>query len=281
MIIGIDVDETVCDTCQAVLDQHYADTGERLSLNDIKSYYIEDYVGDDYKDDFYLIFFKKEMWKRVKVLPNCVEVIKRLYDKGNEIWFITACDPENVSKKTSFLQRTFPFLDIRNCLITTRCKQLVNVDIMIDDYEKNLVNSNYYGILLDYSWNRNFDEAAYDNIYRVFDWLQVEPMIEYIEKMNKSKSDKEVRNLKWEKKDGEYFLYDKNDNCLIDFAICEQKSTIMYVLHLNNSAGELPIEDVTDIEYAKKKVTDLVVEYCSNIVTFYNNILEDVVSKAL
>ena len=82
-------------------------------------------------------------------------------------------------------------------------------------------------------------------------------------------------------KDGEYFLYDKNDNCLIDFAICEQKSTIMYVLHLNNSAGELSIEDVTDIEYAKKKVMDLVVEYCSNIITFYNNILEDVVSKTL
>ena len=190
MIIGIDVDETVCDTCQAVLDQHYADTGERLSLNDIKSYYIEDYIGDDYKDDFYLIFFKKEMWKRVEVLPNCVEVIKRLYDKGNEIWFITACDPENVSKKASFLQRTFPFLDIRNCLITTRCKQLVNVDIMIDDYEKNLVNSNYYGILLDYSWNRNFDEAEYDNIYRVFDWLEVEPMIEYIEKVKYIKENK-------------------------------------------------------------------------------------------
>ena len=192
MIIGIDVDETVCDTCQAVLDQHYADTGERLSLNDIKSYYIEDYVGDDYKDDFYLIFFKKEMWKRVKVLPNCVEVIKRLYDKGNEIWFITACDPENVSKKASFLQRTFPFLDIRNCLITTRCKQLVNVDIMIDDYEKNLVNSNYYGILLDYSWNRNFDEAEYDNIYRVFDWLQVEPMIEYIQTLKSSNENKVI-----------------------------------------------------------------------------------------
>ena len=45
--------------------------------------------------------------------------------------------------------------------------------------------------------------------------------------------------------------------------------------------GELSIEDVTDIEYAKKKVMDLVVEYCSNIITFYNNILEDVVSKTL
>lgn len=281
MVIGIDVDGVVCDTCRAVLEQHYTDTGEKLTLNDIKGYYIENYVSDDYKDDFYLIFYKKEMWKRVKVLPHCVEVIKRLHDKGNEIWFITACDPENVSKKVSFLQRTFPFLDIRNCLITTRCKQLVNVDIMIDDYEKNLIKGNYYGILLDYSWNRNFDEAAYDNIYRVFDWTQVEPMIEYIEKSNKSKYNREVKKLRWEKKDGEYFLYDKNDNCLADFVICEQKSIIMYVLHLNNLEGELPIEDFTDIEYAKKKVIDLVVDYCSDIATFYNNILEDIVSTTL
>lgn len=190
MIIGIDVDETVCDTCQAVLDQHYADTGERLSLNDIKSYYIEDYVGDDYKDDFYLIFFKKEMWKRVKILPNCVEVIKRLHDRGEEIYFVTSTEPQNITKKARFLQRTFPFLDIRKCLITTHCKQMIGVDILIDDYEMNLINGSYFGILMDYPWNRNFDESEYDNIYRVFDWLQVEPMIEYIEKVKIKRSEK-------------------------------------------------------------------------------------------
>lgn len=192
MVIGIDVDGVVCDTCRAVLQQHYADTGEKLTLNNIKGYYIENYVSDDYKDDFYLIFFKKEMWKRVKVLPHCVEVIKRLHDKGNEIWFITACDPENVSKKASFLQRTFPFLDIRKCLITTRNKQMINVDILIDDYEMNLINGSYFGILMNYSWNSNFDESAYDNIYRVFDWTQVEPMIEYIQKVKCINTIKEI-----------------------------------------------------------------------------------------
>ena len=183
MIIGIDVDSTVCNTTESVIAQHYADTGEKLTLDDIKSYYIENYVSDDYKDDFHLIFYKKEMWKRVQVLPHCVEVIKRLHDRGDSIYFVTSTEPQNIAKKASFLQRTFPFLDIRKCLITTHCKQMIGVDILIDDYEMNLINGSYFGILMDYPWNRNFDDASDDKIYRVFDWLQVEPMIEYIKKV--------------------------------------------------------------------------------------------------
>lgn len=186
MIIGIDVDNVVCDTTFATLTQHYIDTGEKLTLDDIKTYYIENYVSDDYKDDFHLIFYKKEMWKRVKVIPHCVEVIKRLHDRGDSIYFVTSTESQNVTKKARLLQRTFPFLDIRKCLITTHCKQMIKCDLLIDDCIDNVINADYVSILLDYPWNSTaiFDEAAYDNIYRVFDWLQVEPMIEYIEKVN-------------------------------------------------------------------------------------------------
>lgn len=192
MIIGIDVDSTVCNTTESVIAQHYADTREKLTLDDIKSYYIENYVGEDYKDDFHLIFLKKEMWKRVKVLPNCVEVVKRLHDKGNEIYFVTSTEPQNVTKKSRFLQRTFPFLDIRKRLITTHNKQMIKCDLLIDDCIDNVLNADYTSILLDYPWNSTaiFDEAEYDNIYRVFDWLQVEPMIEYIQKVKYIKEDK-------------------------------------------------------------------------------------------
>ena len=192
MKIGIDVDNTIVNTTSCVIAQHYADTGEKLTLDDIKTYYIENYVSDDYKDDFHLIFLKKEMWKRVKVLPNCVEVIKRLHDRGDSIYFVTSTEPQNVAKKARFLQRTFPFLDIRKCLITTHCKQMISVDILIDDCIDNVVGADYYSILIDYPWNSTaiFDDAAYDNIYRVFDWTQVEPMIEHIEKVKYIKENK-------------------------------------------------------------------------------------------
>lgn len=165
MKIGIDIDNVCVNTTSCILEQHYADTGERLTLDDIKTYYIENYVSDDYKDDFHLIFLKKEMWKRVKVLPHCVEVIKRLHDMGEEIYFVTATEPQNVAKKARFLQRTFPFLDIRKRLITTHCKQMIKCDVLIDDYEENLKNGSYFGILMNYPWNRNFDDASDDKIY--------------------------------------------------------------------------------------------------------------------
>lgn len=190
MKIGIDCDNIVTNTTSCVIKQYYADTGERLTLDDIKSYYIEDYVSDDYKDDFYLIFLKKEMWKRVKVLPNCVEVVRRLHEQGHEIWFVTSTESQNVAKKHRFLQRTFPFLNIRKRLITTHCKQMIDVDVLIDDCVDNVVNSKHYiSILMDYPWNHNFDDAADDKIYRVFDWTQVESMIECIQKVKKHKGE--------------------------------------------------------------------------------------------
>lgn len=193
MIIGIDVDNTIVNTTSCALAQHYADTGEKLTLDDIKSYYIENYVSDDYKDDFHLIFYKKEMWKRVKVIPHCVEVIKRLHDRGDSIYFVTSTEPQNITKKARFLQRTFPFLDIRKRLITTHCKQMIDCDILVDDCVNNIINSkHYFSILLDYPWNSTaiFDDASDDKIYRVFDWLQVEPMIEYIKKVKHIKENK-------------------------------------------------------------------------------------------
>lgn len=186
MKIGIDVDNVVCNTAIAVLEQHYADTGERLTLDDITSYYIENHVSEDFRDDFHLIFLNKEMWKRVKVLPNCVDAIRRLHEQENEIFFVTSTESANVVKKHSFLQRTFPFLDIRKRLITTHCKQMIKCDLIIDDCIDNVVNADYVSILMDYPWNSTaiFDDASNDKIYRVFDWLQVESMIEYIEKVN-------------------------------------------------------------------------------------------------
>lgn len=192
MIIGVDIDNCILSTTEAVLEQHYVDTDEKLTLDNIKSYYIENHVSEEYKYDFHLIFLKKEMWKRAKVIPNCVEVIKRLHNQGHKIYFVTSTEAKNVAKKESFLKRTFPFLDIRKRLITTHNKQMIKCDILVDDCIDNVLNADYVSILLDYPWNSTaiFDEAEYDNIYRVFDWLQVEPMIEYIEKVNYIKENK-------------------------------------------------------------------------------------------
>ena len=190
MRILLDCDNVICDTTRSVLDVHYEKTGERLSVDDIKTYYIENFVSPEYKDDFYTIFLDKRVWKGIQVLPHCVEVVERLHNAGHEIWIATSTEAANVHKKARFLQRTFPFLNIRKCLITTPYKQILNADLLIDDCVDNVINAQYKSILMTYPWNANFDDASDENIYRVNNWLEVEPMIEYIEKVNCIKENK-------------------------------------------------------------------------------------------
>lgn len=157
-----------------MLDVHYENTGERLSLADIKTYSIEDYVGEQYKKDFYKIFLDKQVWERVKLLPNCVDVIKKLHDDGYEIYFVTATDTANIHKKFGFLQRDFPFINVKDRLICAHNKQMIKVDVLIDDCLDNLIGGEYESILFDYPWNRHFDiYNTYDCVYRAYRWKDV------------------------------------------------------------------------------------------------------------
>lgn len=182
MVIACDVDNIICSTTQSVLNVHFENTGEKLQLEDIKSYYIENYISEDYREDFYKIFLDKRVWKGIDILPNCVEVIKKLHDKGHSIHFVTATEMLNAPKKVRFLQRTFPFLNVRKRFITTQNKQMIKCDVLIDDYEKNLIGGDYHGILMNYPWNANFDDAEYDNIIRVNDWTEIEPVVDFIQR---------------------------------------------------------------------------------------------------
>lgn len=175
--IGVDIDNVVYSTTQAVLDVHYENTGERLYLSDIKTYCIEDYVSEKYKKDFHKIFLDKRVWKRVELLPNCVKTIKKLHDMGHEIYFVTATETANVHKKFQFLCRTFPFIDVRKRLITTQCKQMIKMDVLIDDCVDNLVGGDYYGILFSYPWNTNFKNDK--TIERVDNWSEVPDAVRY------------------------------------------------------------------------------------------------------
>lgn len=182
MRIAIDVDDIVCSTTRSVLDVHNKDAGNKLTLDDIKSYHIEDYVSPEYREDFPKIFFDKRVWQNIKLLPNCVETIQQIHKAGNEIWIVTSTMPENALKKCNFLERSFPFLDVRKHLIITPCKQMIDVDILIDDALHNVVNAPYSSILFDYPWNRDIDEKANPNVCRVSGWSEVLETVDLIQR---------------------------------------------------------------------------------------------------
>lgn len=184
--VGIDIDNIIVQTTKRILDVHYEQTGERLYLDDIKSYYIENFVSPQYRKDFHKLFLDKSVWKDIELVPNCVEVVRQLHNEGYELWFITSTNPENILKKCNHLERTFPFLDVRKHFITTPYKQMIDVDILIDDCADNVVNSKHYSsILFDYPWNRDIDMDKNQNVFRVNGWQDVFQTVKFLEKFIK------------------------------------------------------------------------------------------------
>ena len=175
--IGIDIDGTINNMCECVLKVYNEDSGDNLKVEDITNYYIENFVKEEYKKDFHKYFVDKRVWKQVEIDREAKEYIAKLNSDGHIIYFVTSTEPENISKKASWLQKEFPDINIRKRLIRCYNKQLLSgLDMLVDDYEKNLIGGNYLKALLDKPWNRNV-EAYRCNMARVYNWKQLYDVI--------------------------------------------------------------------------------------------------------
>lgn len=79
--------------------------------------------------------------------------------------------PKILNTKVKMLNREYPWIDTRNNLFVCKKKQMVNVDVLIDDGLHN-TGGNYQDIILDYPWNRNIDDE-FNNIIRVKSWEEI------------------------------------------------------------------------------------------------------------
>lgn len=182
MTVGIDIDNVICNTAETVLNIHYKRTGEKVNPNNITSYDMTGYISEKYRTDFNILLSDMEVWENMKLLPHCSETIRWLYENGYDIYFITSGNYFTCYSKLFFLKKHFPFLNIEKRFIQIHNKQMIKVDCLIDDYEQNLIDGEYNGLLFTYPWNAEFYENTYnalhDNkIIRVNDWREVKNRI--------------------------------------------------------------------------------------------------------
>ena len=173
MIIGVDIDNTLNNLCEAVLSVYNEDSGDNLRPYDIRTYYIDDYVKPAYKNTFKNYFLDKRTWKRIKLINQCQEYVARLYRDGHTILFVTSTEPENLKKKANWITRNFPYINVRKSLFSCPRKQYMSgIDILVDDAPQNLEGASYKGILLDYPWNEYF---VTDNkkFFRAKSWEEI------------------------------------------------------------------------------------------------------------
>lgn len=187
MKIAVDIDNTLCTTTQAVCDHYNEYTGEHLTIDDIIKYHIEDCVNPKYSKLINTLFHDANAWKRIEVIPQCQEILKLLVDSGHKVYYATSTTSKNLNAKRKWLQANFPFIDSEKQLIAIKNKQLLNVDILIDDCSAYMEGGNYKGILIDYPWNRDFKCDEIHN-FRVMSWMQIYTKIQRLETIDKIKS---------------------------------------------------------------------------------------------
>ena len=176
MKIGVDIDNVICTTSEAVIEYLNERLPITLSLDDINEYWMEKSIPEQYRWAVGLAFHDSAMWKKVKMIEGAAEGIETLYKKGAEIFFVTSTTPDNLKKKIKFLKRNLSFLSgdyINNHIITIKQKTLLNLDIMIDDYLDNLIGErSYYSICLAYPWNIKIISEE-PNFIRVKNWRDI------------------------------------------------------------------------------------------------------------
>ena len=182
MKIGIDIDDTITNTCEFMMDyvsDYFNVSKEYLKENNI--YYFK--LPEEFKDrekDFYLSTLENNLLN-IPLKENAKEVINKLKEEGNEIIFITARSKEEYKTPELSTQKQLEFYGINYdkliCIINKK-KACIDekIDIFIDDSMRNIDN------VKDVVKEVYLFTSAYNNKFnvkykRVNNWLEIYELI--------------------------------------------------------------------------------------------------------
>lgn len=179
MRIGIDLDDTICRTTEMV-HKKVEEFADKKNLNPL------DIMNDEYLKQEFFDEYLEEIYENAEIKRDVAKVIKRLKNKGNEIYIITARENSFAKTKRDVKIITEEWLSKNNIevdeIITASygedkakaCREY-KIDLMIDDdpynYKK-IISTGCKCLLFD-------DRGKYD-LKRdyVTTWIDVEKYIE-------------------------------------------------------------------------------------------------------
>lgn len=161
-----------------ILPLYNAKYDDSLLYNHINQYEMKQFVKPECKNIFEE-FVDGDFYAGLDVAPGAVDVLSELAKK-HDIYFVTAGHPYTMKARDEWLERIFSFYR-SGSLIMCRMKQLLDLDILVDDYEFNLIGGKYLGLLLDRPWNQDIAPRAF-RMKRIFDITEVPRIVHDIEK---------------------------------------------------------------------------------------------------
>lgn len=173
MVILTDVDETIEELLVPWTTYLNAAYGTNVTKDDIREWDMAKAYPTLTSEQLYEPLKMRELWESVEEIPNAGYYMQKLMSEGDEIILVTSSHYSGVNNKVEYMiNRLFPFIGWDN-VIMTRKKHLVRGDVMIDDYEQNLLHGKWsLKILVDAPYNRDFDNEKH-KIKRAKSWDEI------------------------------------------------------------------------------------------------------------
>jgi 5'(3')-deoxyribonucleotidase len=137
--LGIDVDEVVAQLHEAWLARYNAEYHEDITPDHIMGWDIHEYCLEENR---IYDFLTPGIYSEITPFPGSVVSLEIIRSLGYNLTFVTNCGPQHqfAEEKQAWLASYGLFDSTKDGFISTRQKHLAPVDILIDDYTKNVMD---------------------------------------------------------------------------------------------------------------------------------------------
>lgn len=171
--IAIDMDDVMAAAGKKILF-----TYNRIIGTDFKEHHFEGKAYYDVlkEENYHVVreeIFKPGFFRNMEVMPNAVEVIKKLHDRF-DIFIVSAATefPNSLKEKIEWLEEHFPFISWKN-IVLCGDKSIISADYLIDDHEKNLKTFKGKTLMFDAIHNQKIE-----GYQRFKSWREIEAFFE-------------------------------------------------------------------------------------------------------
>lgn len=180
MVIAVDIDDTICNLQEVVIDLFNKRYGSHYTINDFNEYDIMNILPTQDGIVMRDMYGESGLYDKVKPLPAAQESLEKLINLGHQVYLVTAAIPKTYGEKVAFINRFFPCID-ENHIVCMKHKWMFKADIMIEDNLQTLLAKPYYHrICFNQPWNQNVNDWVHD-IHRVSSWSEI---VDVVNKIN-------------------------------------------------------------------------------------------------
>ena len=177
--LAVDIDNTIWDLVSAWIVCYNFIYNDTVKYEDIIEYDFFNITNKATREEMFDILSSDWFWAFIDPYKYSKEYLEKLNNEF-DLYIVTSTSYKTSHKKFDRFFDLFPFIKEDQLIITTH-KDLLNVDIIIDDYINNLSNDNHLKFLIDQPYNKKINDKSIirvNNLKDVYYYLTDRKLIE-------------------------------------------------------------------------------------------------------